>query len=238
MLSIMNTSDNFDSFIYCAATVALAASIVLPILQLDLVAKAILSPDRLRVRRRSEALHYLEKSVSIAFKNHRERICRNVDENYTVEYAKKRTEYIFSEEDMKKLAQDLLAQEEYAEIFAIEGDKEEEQSFARSIKEIYLYLSLEGGERWVQVPLTSFCIVLAEELETHMTNTTLCFVADSSGGLGPRVLGELLRQPEVGVVSKYTTKTCFYNNFLLLFATFRRININKMFSLLSTGHCY
>ena len=199
----MNTSGNFDSFLLYATSAALAASFAIPVLQLDLVAKSILPPDRLRVRRRSEALHRLEQSVSAAIQNNRERVCQSIGDNkHTVEYAKKCTEYICSQDEMIQLAKDLLAKDENAEILAIEGDEEEEKSFARSTNEIYLYLSLKGGERWVQVPLAPFCIVLANEFENILTTTALCFVADCSGGLGSKVLGELLKEPEVGVVSK------------------------------------
>jgi len=191
---------NSESFLKASATSALAISLLLPILQLDAVAKTILPPDRLRARRRLESLYHLKKSLSVSFEKNRKRVSEEHGDSYTPVYIQSRTEYITSEENIKGLVQDLLKKDEYPEILALEGDKEEEEQYIKATKEIYLYLFLKKEKRFVQVPLIPFATELAKKFEDIVTGTTLCFIADASGGLGPRMLNSIIASTDMGVV--------------------------------------
>ena len=52
----------------------------------------------------------------------------------------------------------------------------------------------------MKVPLAPFCMILSKKFEDVRMSTTFCFVADASGGLGPRVLSEVLKGADAGVV--------------------------------------
>lgn len=205
-------ANNNSVTVFLAAT-ALAAAVLIPTLKLDSVAKVVLSPDRLREKRRAEALYRLENSTRLSFKKQCERVSKL--------HGKRDAEFVRGKEEIKQLAKDALRKDEFPEILAIKNSDDEGQETTRPTKEIYLLLSLENGKRWVQVPLVQFCSALSNEFEQVLTSTALCFVADASGGLGPRVLGEVLKREDIGMVS--------FCVFLILFAIFSHKYVSCFF---------
>ena len=209
MFSVMSDmSGNMDSLMGVpAAATLLAFTLIVPMIQHDSVAKAILSPQSLRARRTTEAILRLQKFLRLTFTKVREQIALSRGD------AKCRTEVLQSEDDLERIASDVFRKDEYTEILAVDEDHEEDQNSSGSSKELHLFLSLEGGKRFVKVPLVPFCMILSKKFKDVRMSNTFCFVAEASGGLGPRVLNEVLQGADAGVV-RYDDSIIFGDDFV------------------------
>ena len=215
----MPQSDIVQTLTTTALTTALALTISLPLLQLDAVSRKVLSPDRLRAKRRSTQVYEMDKAVEI------QRLRNKAVVQAAAMAAKESTANQSSKADGStwrynpkedRLATTLLStQEEYEKLVKRIMDKKSPSPYITAIdkddedgldkREIYLWLAFppasgvdkaekdseEGWER-VQVPLIPLANLLAEAFDNQITSTALCFITDASSGLSSEVLHHIM----------------------------------------------
>ena len=215
----MPQSDIVQTLTTTALTTALALTISLPLLQLDAVSRKVLSPDRLRAKRRSTQVYEMDKAVEI------QRLRNKAVVQAAAMAAKESTANQSSKMDGStwrynpkedRLATTLLStQEEYEKLVKRIMDKKTPSPYITGIdkddedgldkREIYLWLAFppasgddkteknseEGLER-VQVPLIPLANLLAEAFDNQITSTALCFITDASSGLSSEVLHHIM----------------------------------------------
>jgi hypothetical protein len=226
---IMPQSDIVQTLTTTALTTALALTISLPLLQMDAVSRKILSPDRLRAKRRSTQVYEMDKAVeiqrlrnkavvqaaAIAAKETTADKSRKTDGStwrYNPKEDRIGTELLSSQEDYEKLVKRILDKKAPSP-YIVAIDKDDEDGLDK--REIYLWLAFPpaGGddkgadpeEGWgrVQVPLIPLANLLAAAFDNQITSTALCFITDASSGLSSEILHQLLDSDEnLGAVVK------------------------------------
>ena len=63
--------------------------------------------------------------------------------------------------------------------------------------------NVNSYEKIIEVPLVEFGLKLADTFKDLLTSTTLCFIADASGGLGSEILGRIVESCGAGLVSEF-----------------------------------
>lgn len=214
---MIELSTTGDMLIAVAATTSIAFAFVLPLLSLDIVARYIIAADRLYARRRAEVLYQVQKTISLEFKKHHQRIAEKAGRPYEETLERQRTEKVTFEDDMKDLIKDIFDKDSDIEILSIAGDEVEEKEYKKTQNETYLYLSLENGRRLAQVPLVKFCSILTKELEETEqgkgSRNKMCFVSDASGGLTPRLLSSMVEKIEIGKLIQPFWMKCLASTF-------------------------
>ena len=76
--------------------------------------------------------------------------------------------------------------------------------------------SKDSYEQIVEYPLVEFATELSNAFEKKLTSTTLCFIADASGGLGTEMLGRIIASCGAGLVSLTSKKIRALMNFVSL----------------------
>ena len=206
---MMKTS-SIDTTILYSGAIAAFVTILIVLSQIDGVARYILSPLRLRAKRRQEQLYRIEKTIakSILY------IRRYINNGNFYEWAeeKKITDLVTSYEGLQNLVEEIVANtrqtplivgiskdltlakvdEWYIHLaFPIKSSKEDEDGSDD-------YTLRQYGRR-VQVPLEKFGRILASKFEKESPNFDFCFIADASSSLGSQVVGEVIQHSKFGI---------------------------------------
>jgi hypothetical protein len=176
------------------------------LLQMDVISRHILAPDRLLAKRHQEYAY----AVSQCVEYNTLMIRQHVGGGKKL-YSPKSEDMVEKiDGEMKDLADEILDSKKATPVIvAIEQDATE----SANPDTYYLYLAFPSGEgtstpaapglfRRVRVPLVKFCEELAKAFEGQMTSTAFCFVADASCGLGSGMLTSVVNACDTGVVSK------------------------------------
>lgn len=221
----MPHNDIVQTLTTTALTTALALTISLPLLQMDAVSRKVLSPDRLRAKRRSTQVYEMDKAVEIQRLRNKAVVQAAA---FATTNSRKRTDgstWRYNPKEDRLETELLSTQEEYEELvkrildkkvptpYVVAIDKDDEDGLDK--REIYLWLAFppvsddgkdkESKEGWrrVQVPLIPLANLLAEAFDNQITSTALCFITDASSGLSSEVLHHILNSDNnLGAVVK------------------------------------
>lgn len=226
----MPHNDIVQTLATTALTTALALTISLPLLQMDAVSRKVLSPDRLRTKRRSTQVYEMDKAVEIQRLQNKAVVqaAAFAAKEPTATNSRMRTDgstWRYNPKDDRLGTELLSTQEEYDELvkhildkkvptpYIVAIDKDDEDGLDK--REIYLWLAFppvsddgkdkETKEGWrrVQVPLIPLANLLAEAFDNQITSTALCFITDASSGLSSEVLHHILNSDNnLGAVVK------------------------------------
>uniref|UniRef100_A0A6V2E689 Transmembrane protein n=2 Tax=Ditylum brightwellii TaxID=49249 RepID=A0A6V2E689_9STRA len=184
-----------------AASTAAFAGVGIALLQLDGVSRKILSPEKLRIKRRATAQYHIEKAIANA-SNDLMCAAGGGHNLYDPEEDRAMTSLLTTDDEIESLVNEIIGEKDSSKapfVVSIELDDED----PRAQREYYLFLAFpkEGSKRYrrMQVPLVRFCTKLADAFEKKLTSTALCFVADASSGLGAEVLGKVLSECGAGL---------------------------------------
>ena len=215
----MPHNDIVQTLTTTALTTALALTISLPLLQMDAVSRKVLSPDRLRAKRRSTQVYEMDKAVEIQRLRNKAVVqaAAFAAKEPTATNSRMRTDgstWRYNPKEDRLETELLSTQEEYEELvkrildkkvptpYIVAIDKDDEDGLDK--REIYLWLAFppvsddgkdkESKEGWrrVQVPLIPLAKLLAEAFDNQITSTALCFITDASSGLSSEVLHHIL----------------------------------------------
>lgn len=185
------------------------------LLQMDVLSRHILPPDRLLAKRRQEYAYAVNQCVEYTSLMIRQHV--GGGKKLYSPKSEEMVERIVGGETKGLINEILDAKKAAPVIVAIEQDATDANS------DVYcLFLAFPQGEgtstppapglyRRVRVPLVAFCEAMANAFETQMTSTAFCFVADASCGLGSEMLTSVVKACDSGVVSY----SCFAHKFML-----------------------
>jgi len=180
-----------DTILTNVAASAGVLALVLGITQIDYVSRKILSPGSLYSRRKQEQQYIIQTSL------------QNWIRKKWPLTEREFTGFAASDEDLSALVKSIL--DTKGSQSGDVGNKPKINGILKGSEddvtdmEYYLILESSGTTKKIQVPLVRFGLVLAEEMKRMLVNTTMCFVADASSGLGSRVLGRVSKECGAGV---------------------------------------
>ncbi len=213
---------SIDTAIRCSGIVAAIVAILLISSQFDIVARNILSPQRLRAKRRQEQLHKLQKAIAQSILYIRRYI--NNGNFYDWAEEKKITDLIQSDGAVQSLVEEIVAsfssdeksqKEERAQktplIVGISKDltlaKADEWyihlafpfiSSSQDPADMEDYTKVQYGKR-VQVPLAKFGKFCSLAFKKQSSQPTFCFIADASSSLGSKIVGDIIQKSKLGI---------------------------------------
>jgi hypothetical protein len=214
---------SINKTVFASGVFAAVLTIIVTLIQIDKVARFILSPARLKAKRRQEQKYELEKAISTSILHTRKYV--NEGSFYDWQEEKKITQLIASDEGVKSFVDEIVLDSLSLGDKNSNNDNEEQE--VRYFKdtplivgiskdmtlpkasEWYIYLAFpftigdEDSEeiekthygRRVQLPLEKFGTFLAKKFESQSQENkrNLCFVADASSSLGSHVVGQIIQ---------------------------------------------
>ena len=176
------------------------------LLQMDILSRHILAPDRLLAKRRQEYSYAVNQCVEY----NALMIRQHVGGGKKL-YSPKSEEMVekIDNHEIKGLIDEILDPKKATPVIvAIEQDATDTNPDI-----YYLFMAFPGDEgtstpakpvmyRRVRVPLVAFCEEMANAFESQMTSTAFCFIADASCGLGTDMLTSVVESCDTGVVSR------------------------------------
>lgn len=183
---------------------------------MDVVSRKVLSPERLRAKRRSTQVYEMDKAVEIqrlrnkavvqaaakeATANNQSSKMDGSTWRYNPKEDRLATTLLSTQEEYEKLVKRIM-DKKLPSPYITAIDKDDEDGLDK--REIYLWLAfppadsdgedkdVEGGWERVQIPLIPVANLLAEAFDNQITSTALCFITDASSGLSSEVLHHIM----------------------------------------------
>lgn len=241
-------SSSIDNTILCSGIAAAFLTTCLLLAQNDAISRLILSPVRLRAKRRQENLYILEKAIAQSILFLRKYI--NGGSFYDWELEKKIMDLVLRDEDIETLVKEIVivnpssaTNDQFHRTPLIVGIAKD-LTLSKS-HEWYLHLAfptkIKNGHdindddpmnrhygRRVQVPLEKFCQYLSIEFDKQKDKTNLCFIADASSSLGSYVLGQVIENCQCQIPVIHEPAWMFIMAFLIQKQALCRSSIEKV----------